>query len=137
MAVKMKENAKAIGEAAAKGDLSENSEYKFALEERDLLQARAVRLSDQIERARVLSADFGPEDQVWIGSVVTLRTTDDGTTQKLTILGPWDANLDQGIYNYQTPICRTLLGQQVGDEVTLPLGDREQRYVIETLDRAI
>ncbi|MBN1489556.1 MAG: hypothetical protein JXA69_06520, partial [Phycisphaerae bacterium] len=40
--VKMPENAKAIGEAASHGDLSENSEYKFALEERDLLRARAA-----------------------------------------------------------------------------------------------
>ena len=43
----MRANAKAIGEAAAHGDLSENSEYRFALEERDLLRARLAQLQGQ------------------------------------------------------------------------------------------
>src|SRR4029078_11306245 len=39
--VKMKENAKAIGEAAAHGDLSENSEYKVALQRLGVLSTPA------------------------------------------------------------------------------------------------
>ncbi len=46
--VKMAENARAIGAAAERGDLSENSEYKFALEERDLLRARLAQMNSEI-----------------------------------------------------------------------------------------
>jgi len=133
--VKMKENAKAIGDAAAKGDLSENSEYKFALEERDLLQARASRMSVQIDMANVLSPGNVPDDRVWIGSGVTLHA-DDGATHQIAILGPWDSNPDEGIYNYQTPLCQALMGREIGEEVVVDLGGQPSRCTIQKLDAA-
>src|SRR6185295_11961836 len=62
--VKMKENAKAIGDAAAHGDLSENSEYKFALEERDLLRARVAGIQNELNLARLLTPDDVTTDAV-------------------------------------------------------------------------
>ncbi|MCB9867224.1 MAG: hypothetical protein H6816_11410 [Phycisphaerales bacterium] len=52
--VKIRENAIAIGRAAELGDLSENSEYKFALEERDLLQARLAQMQKEMDLFRPL-----------------------------------------------------------------------------------
>lgn len=119
VSVKMKENAVAIGEAAARGDLSENSEYKFALEERDLLRARAANMTQQIEKASVIDLAHVDTDRVTIGTRVTLRAEDGDATHKVTILGPWEADLDQGVYNYQAPLCKNLLGRRVGEKTVV------------------
>jgi len=135
--VKMKENAKAIGEAASHGDLSENSEYKFALEERDLLQARAARMQDALSRARILTPQDISCDKINIGTRVSLRRVDSEQQKDITILGPWESDIDKGIYNYRAPLCAKLKDLTVGDTVTLNLGDAEAEYRIESINNAI
>jgi len=137
MEVKIPANADAIGAAAAHGDLSENSEWKFAIEERDLLQAQAMRIGDELTRARVLHVEDVPDNSVTIGSRVTLCGQDDGQTTTVTVLGPWDTDLDNHVYNYQTPLAQALLGRAIGEEVTLRLGGQQALYRIERLASAI
>lgn len=123
--VRMHANARRIGDAAAHGDLSENSEYKFALEERDFLRAQLARLNDELSRARVLQPGDVPEDHVGIGSRVTLRILPDGPERVMTFLGPFEADVEQGIYSYLAPLSQKLLGRQVGDRVRVTLDGRE------------
>lgn len=135
--VKMRANAKAIGEAASHGDLSENSEYKFALEERDLLRARLAVLQGQAEQAVVLEPQDVPGDHVGFGSRVTLRRTDNGETLEMTFLGTWEADVDQSIYNYQSPVGQQLMGLTSGETVELRFGDRPGVYAIERIENAL
>lgn len=135
--VKIPQNAKAIGEAAAHGDLSENSEYKFALEERDLLQARAMRIQDELGRARMLSAQEINTSEVDVGARVTVVGTNGGPRRELTVLGPWEADLEKGIYNYRAPLCLKLKGLKIGDVVTLDLDNGEQPYRVENITNAL
>lgn len=132
--VKIRENAIAIGAAAEHGDLSENSEYKFALEERDLLQARLRQMQSGLAQARVMSPEDVATDQVSIGTTVVLRPEDGGEDMKLTILGPWEANLDNGIYNYQAPICQQILGYRAGESVRAQIGDDERNFTIKSIE---
>jgi transcription elongation GreA/GreB family factor len=135
--VKMRENAKAIGEAAAHGDLSENSEYKFALEERDLLRARVAQINSELSIARVLEPHMVPFDQVGIGHRLTLQPTDGGDPVIMSILGINDTDLPAKSYSYKTPIARQVLGRRVGDVLHVSFGDHEGDYRIEKLDPAI
>ncbi len=135
--VKIPQNAKAIGEAASHGDLSENSEYKFALEERDLLQARAMRIQEELGRARMLSAQEINTSEVDIGVRVTIVGTNGGIRRDLTILGPWEADMEKGIYNYRAPLCLKLKGLKIGDVVTLDLDNGEQSYRVENIANAL
>ncbi len=135
--VKIPANADAIGAAAAHGDLSENSEWKFAIEERDLLAAQMARIGDELARARALHADDVPADSVGIGSRVTLRRDDDEQTTILTLLGPWDGDVANHVYNYQAPLAQALLGRTIGEEVTLRLDGQEALHRIERLGSAI
>jgi len=135
--VKMRENAIAIGAAAEHGDLSENSEYKFALEERDLLRARLAQMNMEMSLARVLEpADISTE-HVAIGHRVHLRADGVAETRAFTILGPWESDMTRHIYSYQAPIARRLLGRKPGDAVTLPDGDADREYRIESFESAI
>ncbi len=125
--VKMKQNAEAIGTAAAHGDLSENSEYKFALEERDLLRARLAQMQSEMSIATVLRPEDVPSDHVGIGSKVILEHVDTGAKQQVIILSQWEADPSRQIYNYKTPVAQAILGHQEGDHTTVdffePPGD--------------
>jgi transcription elongation factor GreA len=135
--VKMLENARAIGAAAAHGDLSENSEWKFALEERDMLRARVAKMQDELSRAHVLHRENVPTEIVGVGSKVSLKNVTSGTEIELTFLGPWDADLQKKILSYQTPIAQQLMGHPIGDVIHLTLDGEEGDYRIERLEVAV
>lgn len=128
--VKMKENARAIGAAAEHGDLSENSEYKFALEERDLLRARLAQMNSELAMAQAFSAEEVPTDHVGIGTRIVMRRKDDGATLELCFMGPWDASTERGIFNYKAPMAERLLGRRVGDVVEIEYSGAPGKYEI-------
>jgi transcription elongation GreA/GreB family factor len=115
--VKMRDNARAIGEAASRGDLSENSEYKFALEERDLLRGRLAQMNAEMEKAQVIEEADVPTDHVGIGTTVETERVADAERYNLTVLSPWEADVEAGIINYQTPLARRILGKKPGEVV--------------------
>lgn len=128
--VKMRENAKAIGIAAEKGDLSENSEYKFALEERDLLRARLAQMNIEVDMAKLLPPENIPTDRVGIGTRTTLERVTDQAHHDFCFLGPWDTVKERRVYNYKTPLAGLFLGKRVGDEVELDLTEVTGTYRI-------
>lgn len=134
--VTMRENARRIGEAASLGDLSENSEYKFALEERDLLRARLAAMNDELSRARKIEPSDVPTDSIGIGSRVTLRRLEDGVERVISFLGPFDTDVEKGIYSYQAPVAQKLMGRQVGERVEVSLEGRDVAYEIVALGNA-
>lgn len=131
--VTMRDNARRIGEAASHGDLSENSEYKFALEERDLLRARLAQMNKELEIAKVIDHERVPKDSIGVGSQATIRRLDDGAVRTLTFLGPFDADVDQLIYNYRAPISQKIMGRHVGERVVLTLDNRDAEYEITSI----
>jgi transcription elongation factor GreA len=135
--VKIPENARAIGAAADHGDLSENSEYKFALEERDLLQARVATIQNGLARARVIEPHVVPKDHVGVGSRVKIRSVDGQVEREMTFLGPWDADVENGIYNYNAPMSQRMMGMQAGEVVILNLDGADREYRIETVESAV
>jgi transcription elongation GreA/GreB family factor len=130
-------NAKAIGEAAAHGDLSDNAEYQSALEARDMLRARLAKLQHQLSIARIISRDEIPQDHVGIGTRVVVQRAPEGPRRTMTFLGPWEAEVDQGIYNYQAPMAQQVMGRAVGESVVLNLDDAEAEWAIERIELGI
>ena len=135
--VKMKENAKAIGAAAEKGDLSENSEYKFALEERDLLRARLAQMNSEMQAAKVLEPADVPTDMVGVGTRVVFRRIVDGAPYEMTFIGPWDADHDAARFNYQAPLAQSVMGSHVGDVISLSHADVSGEYEIVALHNSL
>lgn len=112
------DNAKEIEEARSHGDLRENSEFKFALERRDRLQGELKLLSDQFNKARILTKNDVSHDTVSVGVIVELSQKD-GEKLSLTLLGPWEANPDQNILSFQSKLAQSLMGKKVGDQVAV------------------
>ncbi len=135
--VTMRDNARAIGAAAEHGDLSENSEYKFALEERDLLRARLAQMNSELAIAQVLSPGDVATDFIGIGTRTVFQRTDNGARYEMTFLGPWDADHGKGAFNYQAPFAQSILGKRIGDTVRLPHTGTESEYQVVELSNGL
>lgn len=135
--VKMKENSRAIGRAAERGDLSENSEYKFALEERDLLRARLAQMNAEVARSHVVDPEEVPVDYIGIGTSAVFKRIGDGTFYEMSFLGPWEADADKQIFNYGAPLARSLMGKRIGDVVDFDHAGAQGKYEIMELRNAL
>ena len=133
----MRQNAMAIGAAAEKGDLRENWEYKSALEERDRLVERATRMRQEFDNARVLSPSDITTEHVTVGVTVRLRDLAAGNERSLTFLGPWDADIEQGVYSYLAPLSLGFMGKKLGDRITADLGAGPAEYEITAIETAV
>lgn len=135
--VTMRDNARRIGEAASYGDLSENSEYKFALEERDLLRARLAQMNNELSIAATFEPDDVPTNRIGVGSRVILRRTHDGETRTVTFLGPFEADVERWIFNYRAPVSQKLMGLAVGEKVKIALEGTELEYGVVAIENGL
>jgi transcription elongation factor GreA-like protein/transcription elongation GreA/GreB family factor len=115
--VEIIENAKEVEAARALGDLRENSEYKFAVERRRQLQGELKRLSDELNRARIITDQDVSSMEIGIGNVVNV-SKESGDKATYTILGPWDADPDKHILSFQSKLAQSLIGRKVNDKFT-------------------
>jgi transcription elongation factor GreA len=106
---------RAIAEARAHGDLSENAEYHAARERQGFVEARIGELETKVSQAEVIEPP-GAGDRVTFGSTVRLRGTD-GKDVRYQIVGSDEAAPAAGRISILSPIARTLIGREVGDEV--------------------
>lgn len=122
-------NRKAVGEAAAHGDLRENAEYKAARERQDYLISRVEVLQQEVTKARVLEPGQIECSEVRPGTRVTLKQSS-GKEMSVTILGLWDSNPKEGIYSYQSAAAGNLLGKLPGD----PAEFNGENWVVEKIE---
>ena len=111
----MIDNAREIEEARAHGDLRENAEYKLALERRSRLQNELKTLSEQINRARILTKQDIQPSLVGPGTIVDLIDSK-GKKIRYTLLGPWDADPDNFILSFQSKFSQAMRGCKKGEE---------------------
>jgi len=116
----------ALRTAAAMGDLSENAEYKSARERQEYVRARVRQLQEQL--AKLSSIDIGklPHDRASYGSTLILRDIDRGSEVTYRLVTPEEADFEQGLISTSSPIGKSLLNKEEGDEVRVqtPNGPR-------------
>ncbi len=126
--IEMIQNAKEVETARELGDLRENAEYKYACEKRRQLQGELKRISEDLNKARILTANDVVTDKVSVGTVVTVADPK-GSTSTYTILGPWDADVDNNILSTQSKFAQAMLGCAPGENFTF----REEEYTLQEL----
>ena len=127
---KIPENKEAIAVAREHGDLKENSEYKMARQDQDILLSRKNELEVDLSRARVTDFSDVTSDNVGIGSIVELKEGSSGATRRYSILGAWDSDPDNDILSYKTPLAQALLGKESGATVTTKIGGNEEDWTV-------
>jgi transcription elongation factor GreA len=134
---KIPENSKAIAVAREHGDLKENSEYKMAKQDQQVLMAQKGQLEKELGRARITDFKDAGLDQVSVGTIVDVRDLKGGKTSRYTVLGAWDSDPDKGVISYKTPLGLALLGKKPGDQVKVKIGGAEESYEITSLARYV
>lgn len=119
--------SKAIEEARAHGDLSENAEYHAAKEAQGLLEARIRDIESKLATAQVINVSSLSGSKVMFGATVQISDVDTGEEKEITIVGEDEADADKGLISYSSPLARALIGREMSDvaTVSLPAGRKE------------
>ena len=120
-----------IRQAVELGDLSENAEYKSALERQQFVQARLNHLTQRMsELSKVDISKISP-DHIGFGSRVKLKDVQNGSEVSYNLVFGDFIDLDSDQISMASPIGNALVGKKLGDEVVvrLPRGDRTFKIV--------
>lgn len=121
---------RAIAEARAHGDLSENAEYHAARERQSFIEGRLAELESIIPSVDVIDTSRLTGDQVRFGAHVTVvdEETDDKKTYR--IIGAYEADMKNGSISISSPLAKALMGKKVGDSVEVPAPGGARVYEI-------
>lgn len=129
-----REVSKALEEARALGDISENAEYDAAKQEQALLEARIAELEQKLGNARILDTSALPSDRVCIGVKVTLED-EEGKRHVYQLVAPEEADVAQGKLSTLSPLGRGLMGKSPGEEALVETPRGERRFRIVSVER--
>lgn len=118
---------KAIEEARAHGDISENAEYEAAKERQGMIEGRIAEIQAKIASAEVINPAEIKSDRIVFGAHVSLMDTEEEEKVAYQIVGVDEADVKSGKISIMSPLARALIGKKVGDTVTVmsPKGDRD------------
>ena len=122
--VRRRELSKAVGEARAHGDLSENAEYDAAKEAQALHEKRIAELEEKLGRGRILEEVAIPKDQALIGATVKLKDVTSGEELEYTLVSGVEADYTQNKISVASPVGKALLGHRLNEtvEIQAPAG---------------
>lgn len=124
--VKRREIAERLRHAASFGDLSENAAYQEAKEAQGFLERKILELEKTIRSAKIIEKK-GTE-QIQIGSIVSVVSS--VGKEKFQIVGPEEANPQEGKISYQSPLGKALLGRSVGSTIKVETPAGKMQYKI-------
>ncbi|HXG28247.1 MAG TPA: transcription elongation factor GreA [Nevskiales bacterium] len=111
---------KAIAEARAHGDLSENAEYHAAREQQGFIEGRIKDIESKLAHAQIIDVTtLAANGKVVFGSTVELSDVESGDTVTYQIVGEDEADIKSGLLSVNSPVARALIGKQQGDEVSV------------------
>jgi transcription elongation factor GreA len=107
---------------ALMGDFSENVGYQLAKGRLRGINQRILDIENQLKLSSII-APVGKGEVVELGRTVTIKRQ--GREKAYLILGSLETDPTAGIISYQSPLGSALLGHQVGDNISWPVGDKE------------
>ncbi len=106
-----------IGIARDHGDIKENAEYHAAKEKQGMVHARINEIEDKLARAEVIDPSRLGGERVKFGATVVLEDIDSAKEITYRIVGADEADIESGTISVTSPVARSLIGREVGDEV--------------------
>jgi transcription elongation factor GreA len=128
------QNIKAIEEARAHGDLSENAEYAAAKDRQGFIEGRINELEFKLANIDIIDTDKLPKDRAVFGSKVVLENIETGEDVSYQLVGPDESDIENGRISVSSPLGRAILGRKPGDELTVEVpGGRRSYELLEIL----
>ena len=123
-------NIRAIEEARAHGDLSENAEYAAAKDRQSFLEGRIGELEHKIAHADVIDIRKLDNSRAMFGSRVLLENIDTGEDVEYQLVGPDESNIEKGRISISSPLGKAMIGKKPGDALTLQVPGGLRSYEV-------
>ena len=120
---------RAVTEAAAQGDRSENAEYTYGKRRLREIDRRVRYLRKRLEGMVVVGQPPSDPSGVYFGAWVTLERQD-GEEVRYRIVGPDEIGSEPGYISMDSPLARVLLGRRLDEQVSVELPGGTRRFVI-------
>jgi transcription elongation factor GreA len=127
--------SKAIGEARAHVDISENAEYDAAKEAQGLNEKKIAELEAKLATAQILDNSAMSSDEVLIGATVKLKDLDTKEEIVYTIVSEEEADFAANKISVQSPVGTGLLNHKKGDTVDIQVPRGILKYKILDITR--
>ena len=117
-----------IADAKELWDLSENFDYKNALEEKDLINSRIKQIEDLIDGVEIIDSDKkSSEKTVWFGSKVIVQIEDDDP-HEVTIVWTWEVKYQhwETLISFDSPLWQAIRGKKSGEIVKMRLNNERK-----------
>lgn len=128
-----------LAEAKAQWDLSENFEYKSAMEDKDFTNSKIADLERLLANAEIISeeAEWNKSWEIWYGSNVTLKIEWDDAVYTTKIVWTWEVKIngkDDLLISLDSPIWLAIRGHKAGETVKMRLGNERKNVSILTVE---
>lgn len=126
--VDRQEVIRAIQEARAHGDITENAEFDAAKERQAFVEGRIRELEYKIACADVIDPATVKTDRVVFGCTVLLENLSNDEPVQYQLVGPDESDVSQGRISVSSPLGRAMIGKEVGDEIVVEAPGGKRRY---------
>lgn len=134
--VHRRELSRAIAEARAHGDISENAEYEAAKDAQGLNEKKISELEFKLSRARLIENENMSCDEVLIGAKVLLRDMDNKEELEYIFVSEEESDYSLNKVSISSPIGQGLLGHKQGESVEIKIPAGILKYKILKITRA-
>src|SRR5436190_6844439 len=124
---------KEIKRAREFGDLRENSEYQTALQRQSFVKARIRELRQRLSELSSIDLSRIPHDKAAYGSKLLLYDAERDEEVTYRLVTPEESDPPAGLISTVSPIGRSLMGKQEGDEVTVTIPSGSRQFEIRRL----
>lgn len=121
---------KAIAAARELGDLKENAEYHSSKDKQGFIEAQIADFEAKISSAEIIDISKLSGDTVLFGATVVLEDLDDEKEVTYKIVSEFEADIDKGLISDSSPVARSLIGKEVGDELEIRVPSGVKSYEI-------
>lgn len=120
---------RAVQEAAAQGDRSENAEYTYGKKQLREIDARVRYLRKRLEGMVIVDRPPDDRSRIFFGAWITLED-DAGASLAVRIVGPDEIAAMEGYISMDSPLARALRLKTVEDEVTIEVPGGTRTFVV-------
>jgi transcription elongation factor GreA len=121
---------KAIEEARAHGDISENAEFVAAKEQQSFVEKKIREIEQKLSNSEIMDHINPSNEKVGFASFVTLENLNNGGEVTYQIVGPDESDISSGKISITSPLGKSLIGKRVDEEVEVKTPGGVKRYSI-------
>lgn len=126
---------KAVAEAAAQGDRSENAEYIYGKKQLAEIDRRVRYLRKRLDGMTVVDAAPADTSRIYFGAWFELED-EAGELRRYRLVGPDEVGFAAEHVSIDSPLGRAVRGKALDDEVTVAAPEGDRVYLVAAVEYA-